>query len=86
MTFPERVLRARTKRHLTQRQLSEAAKKKPTYVAQIEIGGIEKPSYEAMVGMATALRVPIEWLADGDGEEPTWDESDDAPDTEPAAP
>lgn len=73
MTFAERLKHARDRRGLTQRALSEAAGMKPSYVAQAEVGGIEKPSHQAMLGLAKGLRVPLEWLFDGSGPEPEWD-------------
>jgi transcriptional regulator with XRE-family HTH domain len=72
VNLPERVKHARTKRRLSQRALSEAAGKRPTYIAQLENDGIKRPSYEAMVNMARVLRVPIPWLAEGKGREPAW--------------
>jgi transcriptional regulator with XRE-family HTH domain len=68
---------------MSQAGLSKAVGMSPAYIAQLESGGILKPSYETMAEMARALRVPLAWLAEGEGAEPDW--SDAPPDTERAA-
>lgn len=83
MSLPERVKLARTKRKLTQRALTDLITTKPasSYIAQLENGGIAKPSYEVISTMARVLDVPLSWLAEGAGDEPDWG-PDETPDTE----
>lgn len=72
MDLPTRLRYARRKRGLKQRQLSNLAGLKPTYVGQLEFNGILEPGYDKLSKIAAALDVPLEWLAEEKGDEPDW--------------
>lgn len=75
---------ARTKRGLTQQELSARANRSTGYICQLERGDdddlptnakIVDPRLGSISELAKALGVPEEWLAFGTGPEPDWDAS-----------
>lgn len=84
MDAAERVKYARTKRGLSQRGLADKAGLSNAYVQQLENEGdgasIKEPGLTSLEKLATALDVPVAWLAFGAGDEPSWSER-----SEPAA-
>lgn len=85
MSPAERVRYARKKRGFAQKDLSEAAKLSNAYVTHLErsldpdrdksVTVIESPSLAVLEKLASALRVPVEWLAFGTEPEPEWEEA-----------
>ncbi len=67
MALGELVRQLRTGRNWTQEQLAEAANVSQATVSQIEIGRIERPSYEYMRRIAGGLGVPISTLMEAAG-------------------
>lgn len=61
----ERVLEARKRLGLTQKQVAEATKLTQETVCRVERGKIEEPRAGVLVALAQALQVPIEYLATG---------------------
>jgi transcriptional regulator with XRE-family HTH domain len=84
MNVSDRVKLARQKRGLSQRGLADKADLSNAYVQQLEHTGegasIKEPGLTSLQQLATALDVPVEWLAFGSGDEPSW-----SPSEEPAA-
>lgn len=89
VTTVERIRHARQKRGLGKVELSERAGLSNAYVTQLErsleadadkAATITHPGIDAIQKLAGALVVPVEWLAFGAGDEPSWDEH-----AEPAA-
>jgi len=79
MTLPDRLRYARKKRGWTQRQLAERAGMSNAYVSILERTGTpsalwESPKVATIEKLAKALRVPVAWLAFGQGREPAWPE------------
>lgn len=73
MTLGERVKLARTKRGLTQDELAERSGLSNGYISLVERDGDREkrgPGVGSVNQLATALGVPVEWLAYGVGDEP----------------
>jgi transcriptional regulator with XRE-family HTH domain len=75
-TVAERVTLARTKRGLNKSDLADRANLSSGYLTQLEApregASIKQPGIEVIERLATALDVPVGWLAFGTEPEPTW--------------
>lgn len=79
MVLADRLKLARSKRGLTQDELAELCSLSNGYISMLERApgapnSIKSPGFAALRDLAKALNVPLEWLADGEGEEPVWAE------------
>jgi transcriptional regulator with XRE-family HTH domain len=79
MTIAERVKLSRERRGIGQRELAEKCGFSGGYLSQLENENpdrakIKSPSLDRTRALAQALRVPFNWLAFGEGEEPSWDD------------
>jgi transcriptional regulator with XRE-family HTH domain len=77
MTLAGRTKLAREKRGLGQRGLATKAGLSNAYDSQLEDedkGRIKNPGIDAIRKLSAALNVPLDWLASGEGPEPTWSE------------
>jgi transcriptional regulator with XRE-family HTH domain len=77
MRVPERLRYARDKRGLTAKGLSESVGLSNSYVSLVEraieesdADAIANPGLDKLEKLATALDVPVEWLAFGVGPDP----------------
>jgi transcriptional regulator with XRE-family HTH domain len=68
---------ARIRRGLRQQELAKRAGLSSGYLSQLENEGdgarIRAPGLDKARALALALDVPLEWLAFGEGPEPTWE-------------
>jgi transcriptional regulator with XRE-family HTH domain len=71
-TFASRLVRARKRRGLTQVQLARAAGLAADVMVSRYERGEHTPHAATMGALADALRVPMDWLARGQGPEPRW--------------
>lgn len=79
MVLADRLKLARSKRGLTQDELADRCNLSNGYISMLERApgapnSIKSPGFAALRDLAKALDVPLEWLADGEGEEPEWPE------------
>lgn len=62
MTRGERIVYFRDKRDMTQLELAYATKLTPGYISKLEKGKIGRPSHDALVAIATALKMARKWV------------------------
>ena len=74
MRISKRLRRAREQLELSASDLSGLANLHPTFVGMIERGIRPNPSVSTLVTLARALGVTCDWLAKGEGPEPSLDE------------
>jgi len=70
-TLAERLKWAREAAGLTARKLDRLANLTAGHTTAIEAGRRADPSMSTVTALADALRVPLEWLASGDGTAPS---------------
>lgn len=71
-TLGERVRYARERRELTQQELAKRAGCTQGAIGNVETG--ERQSLRNLVSVARALHVSTDWLFDGHGPEPDWEQ------------
>lgn len=74
-TLGKRLLRLRTKAGLSVSELARAAGlKSPSHVGLIERGERTEIAAQTALALSKTLGVSVEWLVNGEGDEPTEDE------------
>lgn len=83
MTAAQRVFKACEELGWSQRQLAERAELSSGYLTHLKHGmedsgpsrsQIQNPTIDTLERIAAAMRLPLVWLALGEGPEPNWEE------------